>query len=320
MKYGVNTMVWTTRVGKEIEPLFLRIKKWGFDGVELFLSPEEPADIPAVKRVLDRAGLGRTTCSVLPRQANLVSSQAEVRATGVEYLKKCARRTAELGASLMCGPLHSGLGVMTGARRTPDEWNWCVEGLGGAARYARDLGVTLCVEPLNRFETYFLNTLEDAARLVREIGEPNVRIHFDTFHANIEEQDPAAALRSVAKELGHVHISENDRGIPGTGHNDWRGVLLTLKAIGYDGWLTIESFAQPEPELAAAAAIWRDLAPSGDVLAQRGLRFIKHLAREVGVDNGGKAVGRKQKAVGRRQKAERKSRGKGRKAKRQKLL
>jgi len=319
MKYGVNTMVWTTRVGKEIEPLFLRIKKWGFDGVELFLSPEEPADVPAVKSALDRAGLGRTTCSVLPRQANLVSSQPEVRARGVEQLKKCAQRTAELGASLMCGPLHSGLGVMTGARRTPDEWNWCVEGLGSAARYARDLGVTLCVEPLNRFETYFLNTLEDAARLVREIGEPNVRIHFDTFHANIEEQNPAAALRSVAKELGHVHISENDRGIPGTGHNDWRGVLLTLKAIGYDGWLTIESFAQPEPELAAAAAIWRDLAPSGDVLAQRGLRFIKHLAREVGVDNGGKAVGRKQKAVGRRQKAERKSGGKGRKAKRQKL-
>ena len=154
---------------------------------------------------------------------------------------------------------------------------------------------------------------------MREIGEPNVRIHFDTFHANIEEQDPAAALRSVAKELGHVHISENDRGIPGTGHNDWRGVLLTLKAIGYDGWLTIESFAQPEPELAAAAAIWRDLAPSGDVLARRGLRFIKHLARELGADNGQKAVGRKQKAVGRRQKAERKSRGKGRKAKRQKL-
>src|SRR5438093_871287 len=218
MKYGVNTMVWTTRVGKEIEPLFLRIKKWGFDGVELFLSPEEPADVPAVKSALDRAGLGRTTCSVLPRQANLVSSQPEVRARGVEQLKKCAQRTAELGASLMCGPLHSGLG-----------------------------------------------------------------------------------------------------GIPGTGHNDWRGVLLTLKAIGYDGWLTIESFAQPEPELAAAAAIWRDLAPSGDVLAQRGLRFIKHLAREVGVDNGGKAVGRKQKAVGRRQKAERKSGGKGRKAKRQKL-
>jgi D-psicose/D-tagatose/L-ribulose 3-epimerase len=141
----------------------------------------------------------------------------------------------------------------------------------------------LCLEPLNRFETYFLNTLEDAARLVHAIGQPNVRIHFDTFHANIEERQPATALRSVAKELGHVHISENDRGVPGTGHNDWRGVLLALKESSYNGWLTIESFAQPEPELASAASIWRDLAPSGDELAHQGLQFIKGLARELGI-------------------------------------
>jgi D-psicose/D-tagatose/L-ribulose 3-epimerase len=150
----------------------------------------------------------------------------------------------------------------------------------------------LCLEPLNRFETYFLNTLDDSARLVREIGAPNVLVHFDTFHANIEEQNPAAALRLIAKELGHVHISENDRGIPGTGHNDWRGILLALKDIGYDGWLTIESFAQPEPELAAAAAIWRDLAPSGDELARRGLAFIRQLAREVGLEEAKKAARR----------------------------
>jgi D-psicose/D-tagatose/L-ribulose 3-epimerase len=186
---------------------------------------------------------------------------------------------------------------MTGGRRTPEEWKWAVEGLAQVARHAHDLGVMLCIEPLNRFETYFLNTQDDAARLVKDIGAPNVRIHFDTFHANIEEQNPAASLRSIAKVLGHVHISENDRGIPGTGHNDWRGVLSALKQIGYDGWLTIESFAQPEPNLAAAAAIWRDLAPSGDELAKRGLRFIKQLARELGVENGRTLVGRKQKAV-----------------------
>ncbi len=286
MKYGVNLMVWTTRVGEEHEPLCSRIREWGFDGVELFLSPEEPAHIPAVKRMLDRKHLERTTCSVLPREANLVSSQAEVRARGVEYLKRCVERTAELGASLMCGPLYAGLGVMSGARRTEEEWKWAAAGLQGVARHAQLRGVTLCVEPLNRFETYFLNTLEDAARLVHEIGASNVRIHFDTFHANIEERHPPDALRAVARELGHVHISENDRGIPGTGHNDWRGILLALKGIGYDGWLTIESFAQPEPELAVAASIWRDLAPSGDELARRGLKFIKDLAEQLGVPRG----------------------------------
>ncbi len=294
MKYGINMLAWTMRVGKELEPLFFRIREWGFDGAELFVSPEEPANLQAVKDVLDRANLERTACSVLPRDANLVSSEPEVRARGVGYLKKCVARTAELDALLFCGPLYAALGVMTGRRRTKDEWSWAVEGLRIVACYAQERGITLCLEPLNRFETYFLNTLEDAARLVREIDSPNVRVHFDTFHANIEEQNPAAALRSIAKELGHVHISENDRGIPGTGHNDWRGVLLALKEIGYDGWLTIESFAQPEPQLAAAAAIWRDLAPSGDELARRGLTFIKRLSGELGLGEVQKAAGRKE--------------------------
>lgn len=283
MKYGVNTMVWTTRVGKAEQSLFSRVKQWGFDGVELFLSPQEPADIPAVRRMLDELHLERTTCSVIPRDANLVSPQAEVRARGVALLTRCVERTAELGARLLCGPLYAGLGVMTGGRRTQEEWEWAKEGLRAAARRGQDLGVELCIEPLNRFETYFLNTQEDAACLVRDVRVPNLRVHFDTFHANIEERQPADSLRAVAKELGHVHISENDRGIPGTGHNDWRGILSTLKEIGYEGWLTIESFAQPEPDLAAAAAIWRDLAPSGDDLARQGLRFIKGLSLELGI-------------------------------------
>ncbi len=284
MKYGVNTMVWTTRVGKAQEPLLARIKEWGFDGAELFLSPEEPADLRAVRAVLDRLGLERTTCTVIPRDCHLVSPEPDVRARGVRYLKACLERTVDLGSNLICGPMHSGLGVMSGRRRTQDEWKWAVEALREVGGRATELGVMVCLEPLNRFETYFLNTLEDAGRLVHDIGIPNVKIHFDTFHANIEERHPAAALRSIAKELGHVHISENDRGIPGTGHNDWRGVLMTLKEIGYGGWLTIESFAQPEPDLAAAAAIWRDLAPSGDELARAGLKFIRNLARECGIE------------------------------------
>lgn len=283
MKYGVNLMVWTTRVGREQESLLLRIREWGFDGAELFLTPEEPTRIPEVRQMLDHAGLERTTCSVLPRDAHLPSSQAEVRAQAVQYLERCVERTADLGATLVCGPLYAGLGFMTGGRRTLDEWKWAAEGLRKVARRGQQLGVTLCIEPLNRFETYFLNTQQDAFNLIQDVGEPNLGIHFDTFHANIEERNSAEALRSIAARLGHVHISENDRGVPGCGHVDWRGIFSVLKEVGYSGWLTIESFAQPEPQLASAACIWRDLASSGDQLASEGLKFIKRLAGELGI-------------------------------------
>jgi len=284
MKYGVNLMVWTTRVHHEHQRLLASIREWGFEGVELFLSPEEPADIPFLRKELTHLGLERTTCVVLPHDAHLPSPDMETRRRGVAFLNQCVERTADLEAHLMCGPLHSGLGVMTGRRRTDEEWGRSVESLQKVARRARELGVTLCVEPLNRFETYFLNTQEDAALLIGEIGEPNVRVHYDTFHANIEEKNPVKALKALGTRAGHVHVSESDRGIPGTGHVDWRGTLLALREIGYDGWLTIESFAQPEPQLAAAACIWRDMAPSGESLAREGLAFIKNLADELEVD------------------------------------
>src|SRR6266513_494049 len=197
MKYGVNTMVWTTHVSERHSPLFSRIQEWGFDGIELFLSPSEPASIPAVRRILDEIHLERTACSVLPREANLIDVDPKVRARGAEFLKQCIERTAELGGKLICGPLYAGLGVMSGRRRTEDEWKRGVEGLQVAARQAVKLGVTLCIEPLNRFETYFLNTLSDAAQLVHDVGEPNVLVHFDTFHANIEEKHPADSLRAA---------------------------------------------------------------------------------------------------------------------------
>ena len=215
MKYGVNLMVWTTHIGKQDDSLLSRIREWGFDGVELFLSAEEPADITSVKRMLDRLGLERTSCSVLPREAHLVSAEPDVRARGVDFLKRCVERTAELDARLLCGPLYAGLGVMTGSRRTKEEWIRAIEGLQAVARRAEQLGVTLCLEPLNRFETYFLNTLNDAAKLIHEIGARNIRIHFDTFHGNIEEKKPATRTKSRITStlfncppcLPHAHLS-----------------------------------------------------------------------------------------------------------------
>ena len=121
MKFGVNMMVWTTHVDEKLEPLFTRIKQWGFDGVEPFISADEPANIPALRTCLDKLQLERTTCCVLPRDANLVSPDAAVRAHGISFLKICVDRTADLGGHLICGPMYASLGVMTGTRRTPQE-------------------------------------------------------------------------------------------------------------------------------------------------------------------------------------------------------
>ena len=151
-----------------------------------------------------------------------------------------------------------------------------MDGLQSLAPVLRETGVSLGIEPLNRFETFFLNTAEDAAALCEAVGDPHVGILFDTFHANIEEKHLGAALMTVGRHLKHVHTCENDRGTPGSGHVAWPEVFRALKALNYDGWLVIESFGAAIPEIAAAACIWRDLAPSADVIARDGLTFLKH--------------------------------------------
>ena len=148
------------------------------------------------------------------------------------------------------------------------------------AEHAEREGVTLALEPVNRFETYFLNIVDDALQIVEEVGSPNINVHIDTFHANIEEKNTAAAIRAAGPNLGHFHISESDRGVPGTGQVHWEEVFAALKEIGYDGWLAIESFGSHMEEIRAAAAIWRPLAPSDDAIATEGLAFIRKMLGE----------------------------------------
>jgi len=128
---------------------------------------------------------------------------------------------------------------------------------------------------VNRFELYHLNVLDQAVRLVDEVGHPNCRIHLDTFHAHIEEKDPAAAIRRAGDRIAHVHVSENDRGVPGTGSVAWEATFDALSDIGYDGWLTVEAFGNFLPNLAAATKIWRPLFENEERLATDALAFIK---------------------------------------------
>ena len=275
MKFGVNTFIWSEAFDRSNLPLLPRVKSWGFDGVEVPLFTPSEFAAADIRRGLEANGLECTVCSVLLPGLSLISDDAGVRQKTRTHMQDVIKAASEAGARVVAGPLYSPVGYLPGRRRTKDEWTWAVEGHQALGDTLARHGVTMAIEPLNRFETFFLNTAKDAAALSAEIGHPNVGVLFDTFHANIEEKDIGAAYRTVGTHLKHVHTCENDRGIPGSGHVEWPGVFKALRDLRYDGWLTIESFGFALPNLSAAAAIWRDIEASPESIAVEGVKFLK---------------------------------------------
>ena len=275
MKFGVNTFIWSDHFDESQTGLFESLKKAGFDGVELPLIHPEKTRSTEVRRALERNQLESTFCSILPDGLNTIDESGEVRKKAKEHWEVCIRTAADMGGHLIAGPLYSPVGYLPGRRRTEEEWKravGCFQELGPALEQN---DVRLAIEPLNRYETYFLNTAEDAARLCSEVGHPKVGILFDTYHANIEEKNVAEAIGRCGKHLIHFHSCENDRGIPGSGHIEWPALFQALRSLHYDGWLTIEGFGFALGELSAAASIWRDLAPTPDAIAFQGLPFLR---------------------------------------------
>src|SRR5205085_8267060 len=206
---------------------------------------------------------------------SLICDDSEIRRKTMSHMSDCVQVTAEVGADLIAGPLYAPVGYLPGRRRTDDEWKRAIDAYQELGPVLEKNGIQLCIEPLNRFETYFLNTTDDAVRLCEEVSHPKVGILWDTFHANIEEKDLKEALLSTGRHLKHVHTCENDRGASGSGHVDWNGVFAALEQLRYDGWLTIESFGFTVGELCSAASIWRDLAQTPEDIAWQGIDFLK---------------------------------------------
>ncbi len=274
MKFGMNLLLWTGELNESILPVLETLKRIGYDGVELPLFNLD-LDYAAWGRRLDDLGLERTAVTVRGEVDNPISPDLRVRQVGIERMKRTLDCCCQAGVRLLVGPYHSALGVFSGKGPTADEWNWGVDSMRAVAEYAGQVGVTLGVEPLNRFETYLLNTHADAACFVKQVNHPNCRMMYDTFHANIEEKNIPASIRACADVLVHVHISENDRSTPGQGNIRWDQTFDTLHAVGYDGWLMIEAFGLALPELAAATKIWRRMFQSEEQLARDGLEFMK---------------------------------------------
>lgn len=275
MKVGMNMLLWTTHVTEEDFPHLESIKKAGFDGVEIPLFEGDDAHFEKIRKALDDSGLECTAVGVSTEEANPISPDAAVRKAAVEDLTKKVRWSGILGASVLCGPFYQPLGVFSGDGATSDELARAVEVHRAVADEAAKVDLKLGIEPLNRFEAYLLNTNDDASRHVEAVNHPNFGILYDTFHANIEEKDPVEAFTRNAKNVVHVHISENDRGTPGKGHVRWEDTFRAIRSSGYDGWLTIEAFGRALPDLAAATRVWRDFFPAREEVYEKGIEFIR---------------------------------------------
>jgi len=275
MRIGFNLLVVGGHITDEHGHLLDRIKALGYDGVEVPVFDGPVSHFEGLGRRLKEIGLKSTTVSIVTEDANPISPDERLRRNGLDRLRWSIDCAHALGADVMSGPFHSPLGVFSGTGATEDEISRAADILREAAPHGEAAGVKLAVEALNRFECYFLNTMAQATAFTRRVNHPNVGNHYDTFHANIEERDPVAAYSEHAGEIIHVHISENDRGIPGRGHVPLARTIGAIRAAGYDDWLTVEAFGRSLPALAAATRVWRDLFPDLDTLMSESIAVIR---------------------------------------------
>lgn len=280
MQFGVNTWVWASPLTTdELRRLAPHVKSMGFDWIEVPLEGLHDFDYSEAAVILRDNGLGVSMCAAMGPDRDLIHEEVVTRENGAAYLRHCIDALHTIGGTNLVGPLYAAVGRVW--QQTADErardLDTLVDQLGNLARYAADNGVVLCVEPLNRFETSFINLASQAIEVVDRVNSPACQIMLDTFHMNIEEKSLGDAIRATGKRLVHFHSCENDRGAPGSGHVPWDEVAAALRDIGYDGPVVIESFTNKVKSIARAAAIWRSFEPSQDALAQNGVTFLKQL-------------------------------------------
>ena len=275
MKLGFNLLLWTPHVTAQHEGILRDLKKTGYDGVEIPMFEGNPEHYARLGALLDKIGLERTVVSVLGPGSNPLAADKAQQQAALARAKWAIDCCAALGAPILAGPMHSELGFFSGNPATAAERKRGLSFHRRAGDYAAKKDVRFALEALNRFEVYFLNTMEQLAEYLDEVDHPAVKAMYDTFHSNIEEKDPVGAIRTIKKHMIHVHISENDRGTPGKGHVPWAATYKALRAAKYDGWLTIEAFGRAMPALAAATRVWRDFFPNREEVYKFGYKSMK---------------------------------------------
>lgn len=278
MKIGFNLLLWTAEVGEEQYDLFPKLKDVGYDGVELPIFEPKLSHYEALGKELKNNGLASTAVTVIPSiETNIASADPAHRQAGLDHIKGVLDCCAAVGVETLVGPYYQPLGHFVdelGPVPGMEEKKRAAEIHHQAAEHAASCGVVLGIEYLNRFECYFLNTMAAAREYVKMVDHPNFGTMYDTFHANIEEKDPIGIIAPNIDIINHIHISEHDRGTPGTGHIPMAATIHEIVRAGYDGWLTIEAFGSSLPDLAAATRVWRDLFPSEEEVYTVGYKTI----------------------------------------------
>jgi D-psicose/D-tagatose/L-ribulose 3-epimerase len=280
LKYAVHAYAWTSTWSNETLGLIDRAKGLSFDFIEIPLMELEKVDAASVKQRASDAGIKLCTSTVCSERDDPTGEDLETRRRGIEYLKSCVQATSDMGAQIFTGVTYSAIGRRIASMPGTAYWERATQALKEVAQYARNLGVTVGIEPVNRYETFLINTCEQGLELVRKIDEPNVAIHLDAYHMNIEESDFYEATKKAAPFLCHYHLSESHRGTPGTGLVDWDGIYRALGEVNYARLVGLESFSEVSGAMVPATCIWRKLAPSSDQLLQDGLKYLKSLEQK----------------------------------------
>lgn len=277
MKFSINTVLFVSPFTNRHTGLFRMFKKWGFDKVELLVENPNDIDPEFIKRELDKHGLAcGSVCGAMNPDRDLRGSPASQR-NGVKFLCELLDQMTVLNCPILGGPVFSYVGRAEAVAPADykKQWKLVVKNLKTVAKYAESRGQLVCLEPLNRFETDFINTVEQGLRMIRDVNSPALKLHLDTFHANIEEKFIDQAILQAGQDLAHIHACGCDRGTPGNDHLDWKAVGRALKKIRYQGDIVIESVTLDVPRIAKSAAIWRRMESTRDEIAVQGLKFLK---------------------------------------------
>lgn len=283
MKLGIHAYEWCSEWSNDTLDIIDKVRDLGFDYIEIPLMRLDLFDPEAVKERLD--GFEVTTSNVLlGEERDVTSSDPEVRRRATDYLKECVRASADAGAKMFSGVIYSQYLKPASKMPSEAEWEYSADAMREVAQYAADRGMRIAFEPVTRYESYLLNTADQAKKLVEMVDEPNVFIHLDSYHMNVEEKDLHEAVLTAGDRLGCFHMCENDRGIPGTGHIDWDGIFSGFRETGFDGYLGFEGFADCTDNM--STWVWRKLAPDGETFVREATQFARTMADKHGLKLG----------------------------------